>query len=548
MGDAVRLAEIVQVLLKHGFADLLRRMSLHEGIPAKVLRGLKLVDTEERRQETLGHRLGAALTELGPTYIKLGQVLSTRPDLLGHEVCDELSRLQDRVDALPFDKMRPVVESSLARGIEEIFAEWNEMPVASASLSQVYRARLQDGTEVAVKVQRPGTREVVLADVSLLRSIAEWVAQNVQELRWFDSVGMVEEFERTIRRELDFTVEARTIEEFRSNFQGVEFVEIPRVYEDYSTAQVITMDWIDGVPLDELDQYAGRGCDPKVVAVHGCEAVCMQVFDHHLFHADPHPGNIFITRNNRFAFLDFGMVGRLDRADVAAMVDLLRSVLRKDAKNAVYAIMPFTRSGDVEDETAFEHDVAEYLAFEAQTIVAKGEVGRALERITDVLSRHRLQLASRFTLLIKALATVENSAHLLDPDLNTLDVIEPYVERMIRRRFSPFELWREGQHNLQTLVRIAQELPGHLHYLIRMARQGRLKVQITHEGLERLSAVIDRASNRVSFSVVAGSLIVGSSLLLGSGVGFRSLGLAGYVIAGILGFGLLISILRSRNY
>jgi ubiquinone biosynthesis protein len=548
IGNAVRLAEVVQVLVKHGFADLVHRIGLYESIPAKALRKLRLIEASTGAPDTIGMRLRAAFTELGPTFVKYGQILSTRPDLIGNDLCAELGKLQDRVDAQPFDVMRPIVEEDLGAPIAERFSEFNETAVASASLSQVYRARTHAGGDVAVKVQRPGVRAKIASDINLLHGIAEWVAEHVKEFEWMDPVGMIEEFERSILRELDFTIEARVIQRFRSIYSGDDRVFFPRVEMELSGPRVLTMDWIDGVRVDALDRFAERNCDPREVAVIGCHACFSQVFEHQIFHADPHPGNILVTRNNQIAFLDYGMVGHLERTDIHAMADLMRSVFDQDSARCATALLAFTKTGEVEDPTAFVHEIASYIAFEAQSIVGRADVGRALERITQILRRHHLQLAPRFSMLLKAMATIESTARILDPAIDVTPIMRPYVEKIVVGRFSPQQLAREGQETISTLLRVARELPVDIHDLVRQARKGKLKVQLDHEGLDHLAHVTDRASNRIAFSVIAGSLIVGSSLLLATNFGARSLGYTGFSIAGALGVALSVSIMRSRNY
>lgn len=551
VGNTVRLAEVVQILIKHGFAEAVERAGLYGGLPAKVLRGLRLAKAQEGPPETLGKRLNSALTELGPTFVKLGQVLSTRPDILSKEIRSELGRLQDQVTTLPFEKMRPVIERSLGKPVEELFKDFPETPVASASLSQVYKAKMLNGMTVAVKVRRPGIAQVINADINLMMAVAEWVDEHVEDFDWLDTVSLVKEFRRTILRELDFSIEARNIQRFHENFLEDPTVEIPRIYEDLCGGAVLTMTFIDGIRIDDLEHYAERHCDPIQVSANGCHALCKQIFEHNFFHADPHPGNIWVTRDNRLAFLDYGMVGRLERSDVSILTDLLRAVFQENSKAMTDCLLILTDAGDLEDVRALQQEAADYLSFEAQAIIARGEVGKALEKILDILSNHGLQLPPRFTLLIKALATIESTARELDPNLDMLPIMKPYIERVVKRRFSPDEIIDDAQEYAFTLLRLLKNLPLDLHVLMQMARHGRFRIQFTHLGLERLTRVLDRASNRVAFSVVTGSLIVGSSLLLATSAGVtgtRTLGLAGFIIAGVLGIGLLISILRSRNF
>ncbi|GMW01785.1 MAG: ABC transporter [Candidatus Hydrogenedentota bacterium] len=548
VGNAVRLAELVQILVKHGFADLVRRLGLHEGLPAKMLRGLRILDVQEDIPETLGSRLRAALTQMGPSFIKFGQILSTRPDLIGVSLCQELTLLQDRVDPYPLERMRPVIEASLGVAMEDLFLEFDATPIAAASLSQVYRARLRNHQPVAVKVQRPGIRDVIRSDVSLLRAIAEWIVEHVEDLAWMDPVGTVDEFERSILRELDYAIEARTVDQFNENFKGIETVFVPRIYPDACSMQVLTMDWIDGVRVDAVDEYTARNSTPKTVALNGCDILCRQVFEHHLFHADPHPGNIMLLQRNQIAFLDYGMAGFLEKRDVNALAELLLAVLQKNTRRCVEVIELFTTSGEVEDPLTLEHEVAEYVTFEAQSILGGGQVGRALEHVTYILRRHRLQLSPRFSLLMKALMTIESTGRALDPEMDMVPVMRPYIERIVMQKYAPDNLMNEARLNAENFLRLGKDLPDDLRQLMRKLKRGKLNVHLNHEGLERVAAVTDRASNRVAFSVVTGSLIVGSSLLMSTEQAAQTLGLFGFTIAGLLGFGLLISILRSRNY
>ena len=547
VGNAMRLAEVVQVLVRHGFADLVRRARLHEGLPARVLRGLHLMKAATDAPETLGQRLASVLTELGPTFVKFGQILSTRPDLVSKTIADELSGLQDHVAPMPFDRIRPVAEKDLGIPIENAFDTFDTEPVASASLSQVYRARLKTGQEVAVKIQRPGIRQIIESDLGLMRRLSEWVVEHVQDLAWFDPVGTVDEFGRAIHRELDFAIERRVIERFRRNYEGDPSVFVPATYPEACGSHVLTMDWIDGARIDARSAFAARNCQPERVAQVGCETLCKQVFEHRLFHADPHPGNILITRDNRIAFLDYGMVGRLEEADASAMADLLRAVFQEDSEGCVQALLVLTAGTEPVDTDALVHEVNEYLAFEAEAIVARGEVGKAIDRFTSVLRRHRLQLAPRFSLLLKALATIETTGRQLDPQLDMVPILRPFITGIIQRRMAPNRILSDAQKNLWSLFRLGRELPHDITRLLRTLRQGKLTVQLHHEKLDYLAAVTDRASNRITVGLITGALIVGSSVLISVETA-KALGLAGFVIAGVLGIALVISILRSRNY
>lgn len=509
---------------------------------------MRLIDAPPGKPETLGIRLRAALTELGPTFIKFGQVLSTRPDLLGNEICAELSRLQDRVEALPFDEMGPVAQEELGAEVDALFAEFDREPVAAASLSQVYQARLKTGEKVAVKIQRPRAEKVIESDLSLMRWIAQWLAEHLEESVWLNPVGMVDEFGHSIRRELDFNVEARILGRFRQNFEGVKDIFVPGIYPDLCGKRILTMDWVDGARVDALGEYQARNCDPKTVAAVGCKIICTQVFEHRLFHADPHPGNIFITRDNQIAFLDYGMIGHLEGTDAVLLADLLQAVFSEDSKACVDIALTITTSGEPENRQALEHEVADFIAFEAQAIIGGGEVRKGLERMVEILRRHRLELPPRFSLLLKALATIESVGRQLDPDMDMVPIIRPYIEKLVADRYSPVRILTDTQRALTGMLKLSGQLPGEIQRLLRMLHNGQIRIKLNHERLDQLANVVDRASNRITVGVIAGSLIIGSSLLMTTGEAASKLGLAGYLAAAVLGLALVISILRSKNY
>jgi ubiquinone biosynthesis protein len=537
------MGEVAHVLVSNGFAHLVHTSGLTEGLPAKVLTELRLMEAREREPETVGRRLRRALTELGPTFVKLGQILATRPDLLDDELCAELEHLQDRAEVVPFDQVRPSIEAALGGPPEEVLGELSPEPVAAASISQVYRGKRKDGSEIALKVQRPGIDEVIESDLRLLAAIASWVGhEGAPGLA--DPAGTVEEFARSIRRELDFHHERRVLERFRANFEEDERVVIPKVYPELCSRHVLVMQWMEGVRVDKVDAYPGRGSEPSVVARLGVEVVCRQVFDHRFFHADPHPGNIVLLRENTVGFLDYGMVGHLGQQDVEAMADLLRAVMEEDAPSCVRLMQTFTTSGMLEDPQALLHEISEYLAFEAQAIVDEGRVGQAIEALTAILRRHHLELAPRFGLLLKALATIESTARVLDPDLSIVPILRPFIEELVLARYKPSRVAEDVKAELYDAWRLARTVPDDVQAISAQLRRGRLTVRHDLMHHRHLVQALERASGRISFALVLGSLILGSSWLLATNVVAENLGIVGYVVAFLLGIGLVISVLR----
>ena len=545
--NAVRFAEILQVFVRHGFADLLRRAGFQDGLPARLLRGLNLMEAQEGEPETFGTRLRSALTALGPTFVKFGQVLSTRPDLVGAKMAGELSALQDEVQALPFERMAQVIEEELGKPVADLFTSLDEQAVGTASLSQVYRAVTLSGENVAVKVQRPDIEKIIESDLSLMRSVAEWIADHVEEGKMIDPVGIVDEFTRSIRRELDFCVEARVLDMFHENFKDDDRVIIPRVHHDYSSRRVLTLEWVDGVRVDNIAAYPERNSDPAKVAVLGIEIVCQMVFDHRLFHADPHPGNIFLVRDNKLAFLDLGMAGHLEKTDVAAFTDLFMAIFHDDSRECVDAILALTTQDEPVRPESFAHEIAEYIAFEAPSIIAGGQLSRGIELVVQIARRHSLELAPRFSLLLKALATIEMVGRKLEPNIDVLPILQPHMERAAMARYSPARVFDDLKQQLGALTRLGRQAPGDISSVLHQLRVGKFRFQVHHEHLENLSNTIDRASKRNAVAMVIAALIVGSSLLVTTEGTMTNIGIAGYMLAGVLGLMLVISILWGKG-
>ncbi|MFP4499709.1 MAG: ABC1 kinase family protein [Candidatus Hydrogenedentota bacterium] len=545
--NARRLFGVVQVLVRHGFADFVQRSNLHRSLPARLLRRIRMREAPPDASGTFGQRLRAALTELGPTFIKLGQVLSTRPDLVTPPVANELAKLQDAVSPVPFEQIAPVIKDAFGKPVADLFAEFDEEAVASASLSQVYRARLHTGEEVAVKVQRPGIQKVIDADLGLMLQIAHWVDEHVKDMQWLDPPGVVHEFSRSIRRELDFNIEAGIIDRFHENFEDVEDVFIPGTFPALCNTRVLTMEWVDGVRVDRFDAYEARRCDRKLLATRGCEILCDMFFAHRLFHADPHPGNVFITYDNTIAFLDYGMVGHLEKTDVAALADLFLAIFHEDSVETANALLLLTAGGEPENMEGLRHEVADFIAFEARSVVGGGEVARGLERATEIVRHYQLDLAPRFSLLLKALASIEHVGQQLDPEMDMVPVLRPYIEELVSERYTPVELLKEFQHNAGIIRRLARQLPEDVSSISQRLRKGRFRMNLHHEHLEDLVNTLDVTANRISVSVITGALIMGSSWLLAAQEALWGLAIMGFIGAGVMGVSLVVSIVWSRR-
>ena len=550
--NAKRLAEVVRVLARHGFGEVVARLHLLDAIPARLAAGLRLTPDSAKQQASRGERLRAVLVELGPTYVKLGQVLSTRPDLIPPDICADLETLQDRVPPVSNEEAAQVILDELGLSPGEVFGSFEETPVASASISQVHRATLKDGTAVAVKVQRPGIAAVIDADVELLGSVAQWVVERGIQTPGFDPAGTVEEFSRSVRRELDFVHEARTAERFARNFSGCDIVHFPTVYPDVSTSRVLAMEWIAGTSLRDTDRLCQEGHDLRRIAQHGVEVVLRQIFEHGLFHGDPHPGNIFVLPGDVICLLDYGMVGQLTPDDTERFADLLLAVFHKDVSQATSAVLELAATDAAPDRKALERDLHEFIEFDAERIMEGLAFGEAMNHVVGILRQHSLVLPARYTLLIKALATMEQVGRDLDPSLDIAAQMRPYVEQLLKRRYSARRVVSDVSRALRETVTLGRSLPGDVRELVASFRRGGFKIAFRPEDIHRVTEVHERSANRMTFGMIIGALIVGSSLLmqLSSGPSFLGLpviGLVGYLIAAVLGLAMVFSMWRSRR-
>ncbi|MDX1708601.1 MAG: AarF/UbiB family protein [Desulfobacterales bacterium] len=542
-----RYRQILAILFKYGFGDLLDRLSIDQYISAG-LSAISKKRADRVEKQTRPQRLRMAFEELGPTYIKLGQILSTRPDLVPADYLDELARLQDEVPPFAFEDVKTVIESEFGVPIEDLFDQLDDQPLASASIGQVHKAFTKDGEAVAVKFQRPGIQKVIEVDLEIMLHLATLAERHIKEFEIQRPVKIVEEFARTLEKEIDYRIEATNMERIARRFLDLPYIYIPAVFREFSTSRVLTTELIEGIKVSKIDEIAQAGLDQKIIAERIVGLVLKQAFDHGFFHADPHPGNIFILPDNVVCLVDYGMMGLVDRATRETFVDLIDSVVHQQEVRTAQALMHLTDWDEEPDTRALEREVADFMGRHFYKPLKDMEIGKLLQDLLHLTMRFRLRLPPDIFLMIKALSSIEGVGRALDPEFDLIAHARPFISQVKLERFSPKRMSTDVYDIMSRLLQFLQQFPKDLMELSGMIRQQRLSLRLEHKGLETLLATQDQTSNRISFAIIIAALVIGSALIVISEIpplvyGISLIGILGYLVAAIMGIWLLVAII-----
>lgn len=545
--DLSRLYGIASVLVRYGFGDLVRRMGLADFLE-KAGRALHWDDAHDYAHLPPPARVRHALEALGPTFVKLGQVLATRVDLFEPEWIAEFALLQDHALPAPAQAILAQLTEDLGGPPDELFSQFDPEPIAAASLAQVYGARLLDGRAVVVKVRRPGIRPLVEADLRLLQRLAEAAEARSPALRAIQPRRLVREFSQSLRREMDFVSEARQARRVAENFAGyaddigppsdategaapaLPPIVIPGVL--WECERVCIQERVEGIPGTRLDQVDAAGLDRRILARRGARAVLKMIIEDGFFHADPHPGNLFYLPGHRIAFIDFGMVGRLDEQRRRQLVALLLGLAKLDAPSVAGIVMDWAAT-DLLDEEALERDIDSFIDHYHGVPLGDLQFGAMLNEVVAILRQHHLALPSDLSLLIKAFITLEGMGRELDPGFDMAGQALPMLERAVRQQYAPQEVLRRGWRSAREALALLAGLPGDLTRLLRAARRGRLEIHIDVPDVKDLGHQLDRAVSRLVVGVVVAALIIGSSIVMTVPGGPKLMGLP---LFGLMGF------------
>lgn len=537
-----RYREVLKILGYHGFGYAFDRMSVKDGKP----RG--------RRKDTFltaPERLRTVLEDLGPTYVKLGQLLSTRPDLLPADYIRELEKLQDSVPPFPFEDVQRVLEEEGLRA-EEVFSHFSEKPMASASIGQVHEAVLKTGEKVVVKVQRPGISRIIENDLEILYELVGVLEKRTSWGRLYQLSDILDEFANALRREMDFAQEGRNADKFRENFRGNGNVLIPKVYWEYTSRRVLVLEYIGGVKVSEFEQLVRAGFDLKQVANHIVEALFQQIYEHGFFHADPHPGNIAIAPGEKVVFYDFGQVGTVDEVLIERCMDLVMAMVRYDVNGVTRALLQIGIATRHVNREELRRDVSRLQQKYYGMPLSRIQVGEALGELVQLSFKYQVRVPPELSLMVKMMMTIEGLLSRLDPGLSAVEIAEPYGKKILKKRFSHERIRKEISDVLLDHYMAARNLPREIESIMNMMEEGELKIKLEHTNLKKLQTVLDIVSNRISLSIIVGSIVVGSSLIVaGHREGFipgLPLVEIGFATALVLGLFLAYSILRSGRY
>ncbi|TCO63604.1 2-polyprenylphenol 6-hydroxylase [Caldanaerobacter subterraneus] len=550
-----RYREIIFVFIKYGFGAIIDNIGIlkHINVRRKIL---KQTNDENIAKLSRGERLRLALEELGPTFIKMGQILSTRSDILPKDVIKELEKLQDKAPAFSFDEVKSVIQNEFGESLEEAYAEFEPTPLAAASIAQVHKALLWSGKTVVVKVQRPGIEKIIAQDMRILEDIAKFVDNHTKYGKIYNFTKMVEDFKKRLEEELDFRIEGENAEKFKKNFLKDKKVKIPSIIWTHTTRRVLTMEYIGGIPLNDFNAIDEAGLDCGAIARNLAKSVLNQILRDGFFHGDPHPGNIMVLEDGTIAFLDFGMVGSLSPERKRQFSKMLLGIVYKNSRMIIESIIDLNAVTLNVNMKKLEKDINNLRDRYVEIPLEKLKVGEVLNGIFDLVFSYNIVIPNEFNMLAKSLITLEGIVEKLDPKISVLEVAKPIAKQLIPKMFSTQHMKEEIINATMDYSRLIKELPSFLLNFLRKTEEENYAIELKIRDLENLEKRVDKVFNRLSTSIILLALsIVIAGILIGSGMSanagaemYKLNGIIlkiGLAIAFVIVLGLAISIFRS---
>ncbi|CAD6490398.1 MAG: protein kinase UbiB [Candidatus Argoarchaeum ethanivorans] len=543
---AQRYREITEILIKNGLGYLLDRFNLrpYQKLKRAIHRKKPVLPTDE------AERLRKALEELGPTFIKFGQMLSTRYDIIPSSYITELSKLQDEVPSFDYQIAIREIQQELQTPPEQIYKHIEEKPLAAASIGQVHRATLATGEEVIIKIKRPDIENIINTDLEILSSLAHFAEKYMPEIRRYNPVGFIEEFSRTLRNECDYIKEARTAETFKKDFEDRQEIIIPTIYRKYTTRSILTMEYIKGTKITETAILRKNNINLKQVAEKLSNAYFKQIFEKQYYHADPHPGNILVTGDGNIAFLDFGIAGRLDRETLNNISSLLIALIQHNINKYIEILIEMEFLDEDRINTSLRFEILDLIDTYYETSIKHIDTTELLKDLISLLTRYNGRIPANIMLLSKTLSLLEEIGRKLDPDYNFAELAEPYIKRLIKQKTQPGTIAKNTIETLAQTVGTLHKTPARIDKILKRIERGTLKIEFEDRGIREVTTELGTSANRLALSIIISALIIGSSMFIQKDMqpqiyGVTLIGMVGFLIAGALAFGLAINILQS---
>jgi ubiquinone biosynthesis protein len=544
-----RYRNILGIMLKYGFGHIVEKLNIEYYFEYGERLFFGKGDINHEKQKLNGPvRLRLVFEELGPTFIKFGQIISTRADMLPIEYIKELEKLQDGVESVDFAYIEKIIEDSYGKPKEEIFKYVAEKPLGSASIAQVHRAILKSGEEIVLKIKKPGIDHIIELDTAILYNIAMIIEKRIPELEYYNPVKIVNEFSSTIKKELDFTREGRNNDIIRTNFRNEKDFIIPKIYWDYTTKNILAMEYIIGETLSEFTANMSVELG-KELANRGANIFLKQILEDGFFHADPHPGNIFIVNKKEIAFIDYGMVGVLDEENQENLAEILAGVVLRDAEKILVGFEKFGTLPDELNRKALKAEINELLDKYYNITLKNINIGKLMDELYQVVIRHKIYIPATFFLVGKTLMTIDGIARILSPDFDMAEVSKPFVRKLLLQKFSPENLFNKFKAIFDIYKKIGANLPIDISQIFNKIKKDKLQIEVRSRDIADFGRTIDRVINRLAASIIIAGILIGSSMLINSQVGYKLqgysiLGVSGYIFAGAFGVFLIIDIMR----
>ncbi|AEA33695.1 ABC1 kinase family protein [Hippea maritima] len=500
-----RLNQIGFILARYGLGELLEWTRIRKS---------KKLD-----EFTVAQRFRRLLEDLGPTFIKFGQLLSTQEGILPLSFIEELKKLQDDVEPFGFKDVKRIIEKELGKRLEEIFDEFEEKPEASASLGQVHKAKLKNGNYVAIKIQRPGIEEIISSDMFLLRQLGALISKRIRQLFHFDIMPLINEFDKTIHREMDYEVEAHYIEVFKKNLSKFDYVYVPDVYWEFTTQKIITMEYIFGYKATNKQLLIDKGFDLSKMATKGAKVFWYQIFDVGLFHADPHPGNIIIMEDGRICYIDYGMVGKINDDDKMALIEMISGFIEKDVDRIIYSIDNFTSTKEAINEQELKNDIDELIEMYHSLPLKRMNLSRMLREIFSILRKHGILIKRSSSRLLRAIIIADGVGRDFNPDFNFVEIAAPYFKRFAKKFYSPLNIIKVLLRPNPDYIMAAKKLPSTAKHLMDSLQKGSIKVEVEVEEFPRLIDTFRHVARQIGISLIISSIVIGMSILLSYKIG-----------------------------